>query len=254
MLLASLLMIGTNSFAATKTSDAKVWVQNHVQNFDLIPAENPEKADTVYRMVSLFLPRLNNWKKLKVDFYDQYFATDAAKKLYPDALPAALVNNGIFFKIMDSQEKVTDSIALQHLRGQTVGQVYGYQGDTRPMAELAALASRQLILVPVSGISGLPRYCDFNHEFGHLVHLTLLTREEFETIDKMYAQAKSENRFVDDYAAQSASEYFAVGLEAFISESKVEADKKYKYYSHTNAELLQINPELHAFFTKLIRP
>ena len=89
------------------------------------------------------------------------------------------------------------------------------------------------------------------HEFAHQVHMTALSREESETIRRLYKRAKSENRALDYYAAENEYEYFAQGYEAFISEQKRPAAGVTA--RHTKRELLTRDPELYRFFEILTR-
>jgi len=68
-------------------------------------------------------------------------------------------------------------------------------------------------------------------------------------IDRLYAKAKAERKTLDFYSDANVMEYFAVGIEAYVSEDKL-ADQKIAY-GHTRKELLERDPDLYKLIEKL---
>ncbi len=95
------------------------------------------------------------------------------------------------------------------------------------------------------------KYLRFNvvaHEFAHQVH-SYLTEDQQKEIRRLYRKAKKERRTLDFYADFNEWEYFAVGVEAYVSEEKL-ADQKLAY-GHTRKELLERDPDLYDFIESL---
>jgi tetratricopeptide (TPR) repeat protein len=95
------------------------------------------------------------------------------------------------------------------------------------------------------------KYLRFNvvaHEFAHQVH-SYLTEKQRREIKRLYRKAKKERRTLDFYADFNEWEYFAVGVEAYVSEEKL-ADQKLAY-GHTRKELLERDPDLYNFIEAL---
>lgn len=95
------------------------------------------------------------------------------------------------------------------------------------------------------------KYLRFNvlsHEFAHQVH-TILPDEMKNEIRRLYNQARQARRTLDFYSDANEFEYFAVGVEAFVSEEKL-ADQKITY-GHTRQELKDKDPDLYDFITRL---
>jgi len=88
------------------------------------------------------------------------------------------------------------------------------------------------------------KYLRFNvvaHEFAHQVH-SFLSQEHREEIKWLFLKAKRERKTLDFYADFNEWEYFAVGVEAYVSPDKL-ADQKIGY-GHTRKELLETDPDL----------
>jgi hypothetical protein len=66
----------------------------------------------------------------------------------------------------------------------------------------------------------------------------------------LYANAKKKDLFLDDYAASRYTEYFAQGVEAYLSETKTDT---WKYWKHTKKELEAKDPGLAAFIKSLLK-
>jgi tetratricopeptide (TPR) repeat protein len=95
------------------------------------------------------------------------------------------------------------------------------------------------------------KYLRFNvvtHEFAHQVH-AYLTEEQRSEIKRLFQKAKKERRTLDFYANFNEWEYFAVGVEAYVSEEKL-ADQMLAY-GHTRKELLERDPDLYNFIENL---
>jgi tetratricopeptide (TPR) repeat protein len=95
------------------------------------------------------------------------------------------------------------------------------------------------------------KYLRFNvvaHEFAHQVH-SFLSKKHREEIKWLFLKAKKERKTLDFYADFNEWEYFAVGVEAYVSEEKL-ADQKIGY-GHTRKELLETDPDLYYFIETL---
>ncbi len=95
------------------------------------------------------------------------------------------------------------------------------------------------------------KYLRFNvvaHEFAHQVH-PFLSKKHREEIKWLFLKAKKERKTLDFYADFNEWEYFAVGVEAYVSEEKL-ADQKIGY-GHTRSELLEKDPDLYYFIESL---
>lgn len=68
-------------------------------------------------------------------------------------------------------------------------------------------------------------------------------------IKSLYADAQKERRTLDFYADSNDLEYFAQGVEAYVSEAKLPDQKT--TYGHTRRELQQRDPALYEFIRKL---
>lgn len=86
------------------------------------------------------------------------------------------------------------------------------------------------------------------HEFAHQVH-SVLPRELKDEILRLYLEAKKNRRTLDYYADSNEHEYFAQGVEAYVSEEKLPDQKNTN--GHTRKELQQRDPALYIFIQKL---
>lgn len=86
------------------------------------------------------------------------------------------------------------------------------------------------------------------HEFAHQVH-GQLPDDLKQEITALYAKGKAERRTLDFYSDANEMEYFAVGVEAYVSEAKL-PDQKITY-GHTRQALRQRDPALYAFIERL---
>ncbi len=95
------------------------------------------------------------------------------------------------------------------------------------------------------------KYLRFNvvaHEFAHQVH-SFLSKKHRKEIKWLFLKAKKERKTLDFYADFNEWEYFAVGVEAYVSVEKL-ADQKIGY-GHTRNELLENDPDLYYFIAGL---
>lgn len=95
------------------------------------------------------------------------------------------------------------------------------------------------------------RFLRFNvvaHEFAHQIH-GLLDQGLRDEIQSLYAKAKTERRTLDFYSDANVMEYFAVGVEAYVSDEKL-PDQKITY-GHTRRELQERDPALFALISRL---
>lgn len=95
------------------------------------------------------------------------------------------------------------------------------------------------------------KYLRFNvltHELAHQVH-GQLPKQLRQAITRLYRKAKATRRTLDFYSDSNEMEYFAVGVEAYVSHEKL-ADQKITY-GHTRQELARRDPELYAFIRRL---
>ncbi len=208
-------------------------------------------------------------KKLGIDyyisqFYNRLLTIDAKRPLYdeiyasmkPGAVSFApyFVKIGLKIVILENHASVTDFPEYAHWRGRTVEDVFGYQGDLRLMDDIDGEATRNTCLLKVHRVGLYPKGSvnTFFHEFAHLLHMTTLTKEEFFALEKLYLAAKARKLFLDSYAAQSVHEYFAQGVEAYVSETKTSWDQTNPYGRSSRADLKRIDIDLHEFIFKLI--
>lgn len=95
------------------------------------------------------------------------------------------------------------------------------------------------------------KYFRFNvlaHEFAHQVH-GFLPKNLRSQITRLYTAAKKTRKTLDFYSDANENEYFAVGVEAYVSEYKL-PDQKITY-GHTRSELQKVDPDLYKFIASL---
>lgn len=88
------------------------------------------------------------------------------------------------------------------------------------------------------------------HEFAHLVD-PFLPDEIRQEIERLYKKAKKERITLDYYANSNKLEYFAVGIEAYVSEKKL--PDQTNGYGHTRQEFLEKDPDLYKLIESLSR-
>jgi tetratricopeptide (TPR) repeat protein len=97
------------------------------------------------------------------------------------------------------------------------------------------------------------KYGRFNmvaHEFAHQVE-PFLPRDIQQEIARLYTKAKKERKTLDYYANSNKHEYFATGVEAYVSEKKLPDQKSTS--GNTRKELLEKDPDLYRLIESLGR-
>jgi len=92
------------------------------------------------------------------------------------------------------------------------------------------------------------RYNVVAHEFTHQVH-GLVPKDLGDEVKRLFEKAKKERLTLDFYADFNVFEYFATGVEAYVSEQKL-ADQKIAY-GHTRGELQARDPDLYRLIERL---
>lgn len=222
------------------------WVDTHVMGISEV---TPEERVTVYHVVDLFFARIKAWESFR-PIYDEVYTDPEFRKRYPFFVDP---KDGLFMVLLRPDQKLTDLEPYKQLKGKTVEEVFGYAGDKRLMDDVRGEGTRQTLIMPASDLTNAIHgaWNTIYHEFGHLLHLSLLTRDEFEKLESLYVKAMESGAVLDSYAAHNSSEYFGQGLEAFLSETKPETSEV-TYFHHTKAELLKKDPELYEFVSKLL--
>jgi hypothetical protein len=90
------------------------------------------------------------------------------------------------------------------------------------------------------------------HELAHQVHLYLFSSKERQEIRSLYENAKKTNRCLDYYAAANEAEYFAQGVEAWVSLWKAAGQPV--THGHTRFELKRRDPLLFHWIEKRLGP
>lgn len=91
------------------------------------------------------------------------------------------------------------------------------------------------------------------HELGHAIDRFFLDTD-VKTLDRLYKKALRENIVLDFYAAANRHEYFAQGVDAFISAYKPHKDiLNNNPLAHTKYELLAKDPDLYKFVKKCLK-
>lgn len=87
------------------------------------------------------------------------------------------------------------------------------------------------------------------HEFGHLIHW-LMTDTQNDQLKQLFINAKKTHRILDLYSSQNVREYFAQGIEAYISDYKFpdETDA----FKNTHSLLLEKDPDFILFLESFL--
>lgn len=91
------------------------------------------------------------------------------------------------------------------------------------------------------------RYNVVSHEFTHQVH-GLMPKPLVDEVKRLFQKAKDQRLTLDFYADFNEFEYFATGVEAYVSEEKL-PDQKVAY-GHTRRELQAKDPDLYRFIER----
>lgn len=228
-------------------SEAISWADSNVQGMNLL---SEEKKAGIYYIVSLFYDRIKTIDS-KRSLYDELY-----EKMKPGDVSYSpyFVKEGIKIVILRPDQHVTDFPEYSHWKGKTVEEVFGYEGDHRLMDHIEGEATRNTCLLKEHRVGRYPKGSSntFYHEFGHFLHMTTFTADEFLTLEKLYLHARANDLFLDDYAAQSVHEYFAQGLEAYVAETKTKADRTFKYTKSGREDLKRKDYDLYEFIDRLI--
>jgi len=92
------------------------------------------------------------------------------------------------------------------------------------------------------------RYNVAFHEIGHLIH-SILNDEQKQKLKQLFTSAKKKGFTLDWYADQNVREYFAQGIEAYLSERKLPGQND--THQHTVHELKEKDPLLFEFIHAL---
>lgn len=233
---------------ATKRTPAIEWCHKNINGIESI---DPERRVPIYYVTSIFLKRLTDWQSYQ-PFYDKLYSQNLEfTRHHPYFID---VQSGLYLTILRSNEKLTDLAPYRSLKGKTVEDLLpDRKGDKRSYDSMPGEGARQTLIIAESDLTKLPKgtFNTYYHEFGHLLHLSLLTEAEFQRNEKLYASAKKNKRFFDDYAALTSSEYFATGLEAYLSETKQGTEGNYR--KHSKQDLEKLDPELKIFIDDLVK-
>jgi tetratricopeptide (TPR) repeat protein len=86
------------------------------------------------------------------------------------------------------------------------------------------------------------------HEIGHLIHW-LFTSKQINELKQLFIKAKEGKYTLDWYADMNEREYFAQGVEAWLSDYKLPGQQE--AFCHTKNDLLELDPELYEFIVSL---
>lgn len=236
-------------------NESKTWADRYVKNFERL--NNSQKA-SVYFMIDLFYSRLQRIDEFQ-PFFDRLHSNLDLTWHFPP-----FIKKGINFWVMGGKDKITDIEGYDEYAGKTVEDIFGYPGDLRDFSSIQGDGShRSVVFVGKDQSDFAKGYFNlFYHEFAHFLHYTLLTEEEFYRLAELYTLRKSQNHFLDSYAATHVSEYFAQGFEAYLAHRKYPNQAKryypgiekevYQFYRHTRQSLKDFDPELYEFIEGLI--
>ncbi|MCC6669849.1 MAG: hypothetical protein IT458_02225 [Planctomycetes bacterium] len=167
-----------------------------------------------------------------------------ALALFAPHLPK-LVAMGGRHDLLGALERTTDAPAREGLRGRRTfdGRVWD---DVRGMGGLQA----------ATGIEALDEAYEHGfdtlaHEVAHQAHLYSFAMADRLRIRELYRAARDAGRCLDYYAASNEAEYFAQGVEAFVSLVKRPGTEV--THGHTRFELRRVDPGLHELIQRLVR-
>lgn len=196
-----------------KQQAEKKWITEHVKGLENI---THDQLASLQFVVDAFWPFLESF-----DQQEAHIRPYLLQHHYP-----LFIQGGLLIQIIKNNETITDVPELSHLKGKKLSDVYGeaYAKDTRTVDELGGEASHRLLIIKSNRIPQSPRgmYNTLYHEFSHLVHQTGFNPAQLDKLEQLYLHAKKMNIFYDDYATSNSAEYFACGVEAFLSETKLD--------------------------------
>jgi len=131
------------------------------------------------------------------------------------------------------------------------GRSGGRGGDLRDWAGIRGVGGLQA----ASSIEDLEEavnlgFSTFAHEFAHQLHFNGVSDDQRKRIEELYAGAGQRKKYLDYYAASNSGEYFAQGVEAYVSFAKRPGLRD--VHSHTRDELRATDPDLYAFIEQVI--
>lgn len=225
------------------------WADRHIVHIDRI---SQDQKIPLYYGISVFYDRISRYVSPS-PFYRQLYADPLFRKTYPDQFPDS--KTGIDIVLMMDGERVSDFEPYQQFAGMEVKDVWklaGYVGDNRRIEDLEAVGGRQYLYMQHRNLTDRPTgtYNMFYHELGHTVQFTLLTEAEYEKVEELFQHAKKHGLCLDSYAANNSTEYFATGVEAYLSETKEPG--LFSGHAHSSSRLRQKDPQLNDFIARLI--
>ncbi|MEO0481678.1 MAG: hypothetical protein AAF196_19595 [Planctomycetota bacterium] len=146
--------------------------------------------------------------------------------------------------LLDLDERTTAAIERRSLSGRRTfdGRLWD---DVRGLGGLRAATG-----VEALDDAALFGFDTFAHEVAHQVHFFAFPHSVRRQIDELYARALEEECCLDGYAASSAAEYFAQGVEAFLSLAK--RPMSVVTHGHTRFELHRVDRRLHDLVMSLV--
>jgi tetratricopeptide (TPR) repeat protein len=207
--------------------------------------------DAGFRMLQQRLPPVELGALPVGDFLSGYdglspgrrAVADRALALFARRLPT-LISSGARHDLLAELERTTDAPGREGLRGKRTfdGRVWD---DVRGIGGLHA----------GTGIEALDEAANFGfdtlvHELAHQVHYYALGAGDRARISSLYQQARSQQRFLDYYAASNEAEYFGQGVEAFAALTKRPGCET--THGHTRFELHRVDPALHDFIAGIV--
>ena len=154
----------------------------------------------------------------------------------------ALEKAGATHEILDLEQCLADAPDRAGLEGKRTfdGRLYEHLRGVGGKA--AATGSEKLREAAEFGFN------TFAHEFAHQMLEHAFPKDLAAEVKSLYATARTENRFLDYYAASNVDEYFAQGYEALVSQAKRGCLKETQ--RHTRAELASKDPALFEFLLR----
>ena len=164
---------------------------------------------------------------------------------FAEELPILLARGGRH-DLLGEWERTTDAKERAWLRGQKTfdGRVWD---DVRGMGGLRAATGVEALDEAREG-----GFQTLVHELAHQVHLYLFSAKERREIRGMFEKARRTHRTLDYYAAANEAEYFAQGVEAWVSLWKAAGQPV--THGHTRFELARRDPELFQWIERRFGP
>ena len=228
--------------------EAIQFVENNFENIDAVSL--PAKQ-SLYYLVSRF------YKCVSPEVLDDH---EAFQINFQGQIKMPLRNRvGMRFVILKPGQVITDLPEYSQDRHKMVKDIYPNMKDDpsgrRLQESVSAEGSHRMMVLsagdPQPYLFGV--YQVSYHEFAHFIHLSALGSEDVNQIHNLYAQAARREAFLDDYAATNEFEYFAQGVEAYLSKFKMDARSlAWVYWKSSGADLKKVDPELFLFIENLI--